>query len=89
MFFREKTSICLNYCFVCLSTHVFNVYLNTFHVLEQYSFGEEMSVAPVGKRNIVCSSLTGQGQLEKDMDWQSKLTPKIDYSDYNHADGGL
>ena len=48
-----------------------------------------MSGAPVGKRNIVCSSLTGQGQLEKDMDWQSNLTPKIDYSDYNHADGGF
>lgn len=48
-----------------------------------------MSGAPVGKSNIVCSSLTGQGQLEKDMDWQSNLTPKIDYGDYNHADGGL
>lgn len=48
-----------------------------------------MSGAPVGKSNIVCSSLTGQGQLEKDMDWQSNLTPKIDYGDYNRADGGL
>lgn len=47
-----------------------------------------MSGPPPGKRNIVCSSPTGQGQLTKDMDWQSNLTPKIDYGDYNHADGG-
>ena len=47
-----------------------------------------MRGAPVGNRNIVCSSLPGQGQLEKDMDWQSNLTPKIDCGDYSHADGG-
>lgn len=56
---------------------------------EQPSFGAEMSEAPAGKHNIVCSSPTGQGQLAKDMDWQSNLTPKIDYGDYNHADEGL
>lgn len=42
-----------------------------------------------GKGYIVFSVLTGQGQLEKDMDWQSNLTPKIDYGDYGHADGEL
>lgn len=42
-----------------------------------------------GKGNMVRSFLGGQGQLKEDMDWQSKLTPTIDYGDYRHADGEL